>query len=63
MAHFLPPDLVRQVNKLEWPKPRMTEKMMINMYIPFYSIFVLYPLDLQTEDRQQMVTFLRIFSR
>ena len=20
MAHFLPPELVRQVNKLEWPK-------------------------------------------
>ena len=25
MAHFLPPELVRQVNKLEWPKVVMTD--------------------------------------
>ena len=23
MAHFLPPELVRQVNKLEWPEGQM----------------------------------------
>ena len=25
MAHFLPPELVRQVNKLEWPNAHLTE--------------------------------------
>ena len=26
MAHFLPPELVRQVNKLEWPKVAANDK-------------------------------------
>ena len=30
MAHFLPPEHVRQVNKLEWPKQCMQKKVPIH---------------------------------
>ena len=26
MAHFLPPEHVRQVNKLEWPNPKVKSR-------------------------------------
>ena len=41
MAHFLPPEHVRQVNKLEWPKVKNQRSISINENKPYNRYMVI----------------------
>ena len=45
MAHYLPPELIRQVNKLEWPKEDKMNKE-INVVGKFHAMFFLVMLNI-----------------